>query len=105
MGKFAQYRKRGSAPQFGSMAAPADADWTIGVTTSSTIPTTRVAPIPAGATSMLWRAIVAATGVAGAYTGTLSGLLSATQYKVQAAWFNGAQKVSDDSAVKLATTA
>jgi hypothetical protein len=107
MGKFAQYLKRGSASQHGLMSGPIDADWTVGTPTATTIPLTRVAAIPAGATQMLWRAINAATGALGSpFNGSpLSGLTTATQYKVQAAWFNGSIQVSDASPVKLVTTA
>lgn len=107
MGKWAQYSKRGSALLFGSIPAPAIADFTIGSPTATTIPVTRVAPIPAGSTAMLWRATNNATGVlAAAYTGSpISGLVTATQYRVQAAWFNGSQQVSDSSPAVLVTTA
>jgi hypothetical protein len=107
VGKWAQYSKRGSAPLFGNVAAPALADFTVGVPTATTIPLTRVAAIPAGSTSMLWRAINNATGVLTApfNPSPLTGLTTATQYRVQAAWFNGSQQVSDPSPTVLVTTA
>lgn len=107
MGKWSTYQKRGSAAFFGTMPAPADADWTVGTPTTTTIPCTRVAAVPGGATQMLWRAINNTTNVLAAafQASPVSGLTTGTQYRVQAAWFNGGVQVSDASPAKLATTA
>lgn len=109
MGKWATYQKRGGSEAFGSLPQPlgAPTDWTIGAPTTTTIPLTRVAAIPAGATAMLWRAIKNSDGTLGSpFNGSpLSGLTTGTQYRVQAAWFNGAQQVSEASVASLVTTA
>lgn len=107
MGKWATYQKRGGSEAYGQLAAPGPSggDWTIGAPTTTTIPVTRVAPIPSGATGMNFRAISNATGLVIAESGTLTGLTTATTYRVAAAWWNGAQRVSEYSAATLVTTA
>jgi hypothetical protein len=112
MGKWAQYRKRGTNVQQGSLAAPVAGQFTVGTPTTTTIPVTRVASIPLGADDMVARAIVAATGTIGATQAgaggtnlTLTGLVSATAYRVYVAWFNGVVRVSDWSISTPATTA
>lgn len=105
MGKWAQYMKRGSAPAFGVMSAPVDADWTAVTGAAGVITVTRLAPVPTGATSMLFRAINNATNVvAHPFNPTLTGLAAATQFRVQSAWFNGSVQVSDASTAKLVTS-
>lgn len=85
---------------FGSIAAPGPAptDFTAVTGGVGIITVTRVAAIPGGATSMLWRAIDTTTQIpAVAFNGTLTGLVSGRAYKVQAAWFNGGSQVSEAS--------
>jgi hypothetical protein len=108
MGKWATYQRRGGSSMFGSLAAPGPSggDWTIGTVTATTIPTTRVAPVPSGAVSMLFRAINNVTGaVTQPFNTSIAGLTTATAYRVQAAWFNGTQQVSEASPATLVTTA
>jgi hypothetical protein len=108
MGKWATYQKRGGSNFFGSIAqpGPSGGDWTIGTPAAGAIPVTRVAAIPSGATQMLWRAINNATGVqAIAFSGSLSGLTPGTTYRIQAAWFNGSQQVSEASPATLVLAA
>jgi hypothetical protein len=109
MGKWATYQKRGGSDQFGALPAPGPSggDWTIGAPTTTTIPFTRVAVIPSGATQMLARAINNATGaIASAFSGSpISSLTTGTTYRVQTAWFNGAVQVSEASPSTLVTTA
>jgi hypothetical protein len=99
MGKWATYRKRGGGAAFGSLAAPGPApiDFTAVTGGVGAITVARVASIPTGATSMLWRSIDTTTNLAGAFTGSLTGLVSGRAYRVQAAWFIGAFQVSDVS--------
>lgn len=108
VGKWAQYQKRGGAVTLGSLAPPAGQpiDWTIGTQTATTIPTTRVAAIPAGATQMLWRAIRNSDGaVVVPFNNSLTGLTTLTAYRVAAAWFNGSGiQVSDASPAAIVTT-
>lgn len=112
MGKFAQYLKRGTARQHGLQAAPLDADWSVGVTTATTIPSNRAVAIPGPADQWITRAIQNSTnlvsGVAGSGSGatnTVTGLVTATSYRVQAAWVLQGRVVSDWSNSKPATTA
>jgi|KBSMisStaDraftv2_1062788.scaffolds.fasta_scaffold156327_2 hypothetical protein len=100
MGKWATYQKRGGGAIFGSIAAPGPAptDFTAVTGGVGVITVTRVAAIPSGATGMNFRAIDTTTNlVAQDFNGTLTGLISARVYKVQAAWFNGALRVSEAS--------
>lgn len=108
MGKWATYQKRGGSDAFGALPAPGPSggDWTIGSPTTTTIPFTRVAVIPGGATQLLARAIKNSDGsLASAFSGTpISSLTTGTQYRVQTAWFNGAVQVSEASPSTLVTT-
>jgi hypothetical protein len=99
MGKWSTYQRRGGSSLFGTMAAPGPAptDFTAVTGGVGIITVARVAPIPSGATTMLFRAIDTVTNVPGAFTGTLTGLVSARPYRVQATWFDGARQVSDPS--------
>lgn len=100
MGKWATYQKRGTSAQLGTMAAPGPAptDWTAVTGGAGVITVTRVAAIPTGATGMNFRAIDTTTQLVTVnWNSTLTGLVSARPYKVQAAWFNGAIQVSDAS--------
>lgn len=107
MGKWSTYQKRGGAVAFGSVAqpGPSGGDWTIGTPTTTTIPVTRVAALPASATGMNFRAINNTTGLVVAESGTLTALTTGTIYRVAAAWWNGAIRVSEYSAATLVTTA
>lgn len=99
MGKWSTYQKRGGSGFIGSMAPPGVAnggDWTLGVGAVGAINVTRNASIPTGATAMLWRAKDTTTNLMTATGNTvLNGLVSGRVYAVQAAWWNGAQLMSD----------
>jgi hypothetical protein len=100
MGKWATYQKRGGSNMFGSIAAPGPAptDFTAVTGGVGVITVTRVAPIPGAATQMLFRAIDTTTNlVTVPYNGILTGLVSGRAYRVQAAWWNGSQQVSEAS--------
>lgn len=107
MGKWATYQKRGGSQTFGLLSAPGPSggDWTIGAPTATTIPVTRVAAIPAPATQMIFRAINNATGLVIAESGTLTGLVTATTYRVQSSWWNAAGRISEYSPATLVITA
>lgn len=100
MGKWATYQKRGGAAQFGILAQPtaSGVDWTIATGGAGVILVTRLSGLPAPATNLLFRAIDTTTNlVAVNYNSTLTGLVSARVYKVQAAWFGVAGQLSDAS--------
>lgn len=100
MGKWATYQKRGGSNFFGSIAAPGPAptDFTAVTGGVGVITVARVAAIPNGATSMLFRAKDNTTNlVTIAYSSSLTGLVSGRSYNVQAAWFNGPIQVSEGS--------
>lgn len=110
MGKYAQYLKRGTARQFGIMAPPANADWSITGTTVSTITATRTANFPSGANQWVTRAIRVSTGLVSGVSGsgvgttnTTTGLSTGVQYAVQAAWTLNAVQVSEWSDKQLTT--
>lgn len=80
------------------MAAPlaAPTDWTAVTGGVGIITVTRVAAIPTGATQMLWRAQDTTNNTMPLLGNvTLTGLVSARVYKVQASWWNGSTLVSD----------
>lgn len=108
MGKWATYKRRGGSNFFGTVAAPGvvTTDWSLGAVTATTIGITRNAGIPANATVLFGRAINNTTNlVVAESSGGLSGLVTATTYRVATAWFNGAIRVSDWSPATLVTTA
>lgn len=111
MGKWASYRKRGSAAQHGFLQAPQIGDWTVGAPTATTLTITRVAAIPGGASSMgiltvnvLTGNFVSLTGPTASTPFNVTGLTPATAYRLQAAWFSGTLRISDWSAPLLGTT-
>lgn len=97
MGKWATYQKRGGSNFFGSVATlnPPPTGWTAVTGGVGVITVTRFDAIPAGATGANYRAIDTTTNLVAALSGTLTGLVSGRVYKVQAAWYNGAQQVSE----------
>lgn len=101
MGKWATYRRRGSSKSFGSMSAPGavDVDWTAAPGASGVITVARLAAVPAGATSMLWRTINNTTNIPFHFgNATLTGLIPDEEYRVSASWWNGSKRVSEWSA-------
>lgn len=108
MGKWATYQKRGGGSIFGQIAAPGASSYSVGTITTTTIPLTRVDPIPTGADSMVAQAWNVATGLPvlsqTVGSGALNGLTTGTQYRFRVAWFRGAVQVSDWSPTAVATT-
>lgn len=97
MGKWATYQKRGGCQQFGTMqplGAP-PTSWSAVTGGAGVITVTRFDPIPSGATGVNYRAIDTTTNLVAVISGSLTGLVSARVYKVQAAWYNGSLPVSD----------
>lgn len=100
MGKWATYQKRGGSNFFGSLQVPGPAptSWTAITGGAGVITVTRFDPLPSPATSMLFRAIDTTTGLVTVnWNSTLTGLVSARLYKVQAAWFGPSGQLSDAS--------
>lgn len=105
MGKWSTYARRGTAQEFGVMAAPVAGDWTITSPISSQYSLNRLNPIPGPAVRWggrlragagVWNAatIQAATPITG---GATTGLT----YSAQIAWFdNSSQQLSPWSDVK-----
>lgn len=96
MGKHAQYLKRGTARQAGSIGAPIAGDFTVGTPAVPNTTVTKVASFPSPATQWRPRTIVVSSGVV-AYGGVTSGAsisaptaAAATQYRVQVVWINAA---------------
>lgn len=111
MGKYAQYLKRGSAAQQGNNVAPATSNFTIGTTTSTTIPVNQATTRPPGVDGFVARALLTSTGkfvaaspITSGTVATITGLVTATAYSVQIAWYSGSTQVSDYSASLPATT-
>lgn len=112
MGKWAQYSKRGSAAQTGFLAAPVDADWSIGTLTATTAPINRLSNIPAPADRWGILVIKVADGTvafsnfAAGTPITATGLTTATQYRVLIAWYQSPSfaRVSDWSPPRTFTT-
>lgn len=100
MGKWATYQKRGGADQYGQLAAPgaSGGDWSAVTGGVGVITVTRFAALQSPATGMNYRAIDTTTQLVTVnWNGSLTGLVSGRAYKCQAAWFNGAQQLSEAS--------
>lgn len=112
MGKHAQYAKRGTARQQGNVAAMGNADWSLGAVTATTQVVNLLAAFPPNADRWGVLVVNAATGVVAFSTFqlatpiTATGLVTATTYRVQVAWFQspGFQRVSDWSPARTFTT-
>lgn len=92
MGKYATYLKRGTSHQFGSMAAPEAADWTLTSPSAGNYTVTRLIAIPPPATRWGARLRQAATAwsmttpqAASPITGSAG---SGVTYFGQIAWFD-----------------
>ncbi len=111
MGKHAQYGKRSSSIQTGTLPPPLATDWALGVAGVLDYSFTRVGTIPSPATQwgiMAYRPTVAVPStIQGAATPlTLGGLAAGTLYNGYAAWFSSTtgQRLSEWSPPKAFTT-
>jgi hypothetical protein len=105
MSKFSTYAKRGSAAEFGTMAGPSTADWTISSPVAGQFSAGRIGGIPPPATQwailskspagvIVQTAPTSGTPITGAAT-------TGQTYSFQAAWFdNVARQLSPWSAPK-----
>lgn len=110
MGKFSTYLKRGSVnTQFRQIPFP-DGGWTLGTPTVNSLTATRLAGIfpPDTQWGVRWRPTAGGAftqePLAAGTTIVIGGLTTATNYTVQAAFFNGTVQSSDWSPVKTAST-
>lgn len=110
MGKYAQYRKRGTASLQGFLRPPGPADWSAAGTGISQVTATKTISIPAGADTFAASAQLDTGGALtqGVYTNgnvsAVNGLLGSQNYNVRVAWFLGLARVSDWSTTKPAVT-
>lgn len=102
MGKWAQYSKRGRAPQQGTLLLPASGWYTVTSPSAGNVTVTKVGAYPPGATDYRARAQLVGGGGTTVLSGvttfgpaTINGLSSGALYNVTAAWYVGQQQVSE----------
>lgn len=97
VGRWASAAKRGSSFGLGKLQAPAaaGAEWTLTSTLAGRVESTRLVGLATGATGFNYRVIDSVTGAITIYAATQVGLVSGRTYRGSAAWFNGAEQVSD----------
>lgn len=113
MGKWSTYQKRGTAGSGFLLSPPLDTEWSLNAPAATSVSADKLVSFPGPADKWILRAIrvsdsaitngTSSTGT----TASVTGLVTATAYNIQAAWVGGVsgQRLSNWSASKPVTTA